>query len=57
MGDPRRRVARALTQLMIDATPDIPGLAALHPDRFDGQPTDQPTDQALRTYRDIYATA
>jgi len=49
--------ARALTQLMIDATPDIPGLAALRPDRFDGQPTDQLTDQALRTYRDIYAAA
>jgi len=49
--------ACALAQQMIGATPAIPGLAALRPDRFTGQPTNQLSDRALRLYRDIYATA
>jgi hypothetical protein len=41
---------------MTGGEPPVPGLASLLPDRFAGQPDDRLEEQALRLYRDIYAT-
>ena len=48
--------ARCLVSAMTGGAPPVPGLASLLPDRFAGQPDDRLEEQALRLYRDIYAT-
>ncbi|MGW1365366.1 NAD(P)/FAD-dependent oxidoreductase [Streptomyces chartreusis] len=48
--------AAALTRLMTGAEPRALGLDSLNPDRFNGQQPEVLRDQALKLYRDIYAS-
>jgi glycine/D-amino acid oxidase-like deaminating enzyme len=50
-------VAQALADIMTGVPASIEGIAALQPDRFDGQEPAHLEREALRLYRDIYASA